>query len=228
MSGYEGEPDLDEFDYESDFEPDGGGEVEWIGPVEYAALEVAEEASRQVDPSAYEPLQDLSPEAAQLTADAQWQAAQQVAREGYEQGLLERVAELGAEYDISSQQALRQVASEVDAAKQQLFRSFLAEGFDVQQAGAAMDDADLDGAIRAGLEQQRYLKATNHGSLAQWRAGRESAARKAALAGEPPPSDEHIFGPTWQRQYRAAMGYAEREAQRQAVWKRFYENQGWK
>ena len=194
MSGYEGEPDLDEFDYESDFEPDGGGEVEWIGPVEYAALEVAEEASRQVDPSAYEPLQDLSPEAAQLTADAQWQAAQQVAREG----------------------------------KQQLFRSFLAEGFDVQQAGAAMDDADLDGAIRAGLEQQRYLKATNHGSLAQWRAGRESAARKAALAGEPPPSDEHIFGPTWQRQYRAAMGYAEREAQRQAVWKRFYENQGWK
>jgi hypothetical protein len=210
--GYELE-DFGEYEY--------GPEVE-VGPVEMAALEVELDEAQRVDPGAYEPLQDLTLEAGEYLGEAQWEARQQLAKEGYEQGLVDQVASVAGEYGISSPEAIREVAAQVDQAKRELFTRYLAQGYDVAQAGNALDDADLDGAIRQGLDAFRYEAATNtDASLRQWRQGRSAQAEKdgRALA-----SDEVIFGPSWQKLNAVTSAHAARQRQRDAVWQQHFRN----
>jgi hypothetical protein len=127
-----------------------------------------------------------------------------------------RQAAAAPEFGISDEQAVQRVTGEILQAREQLFRSWLGEGATAAQAIAALADLDIEAAIEVGLQGERYRAATRNTSLGQWREGRESAARKAALAGEPPPED--IMDSPSMRRMRASMeARAERMAEQQAL-----------
>lgn len=175
-----------------------------------------EAGPEQLDPLSYPPLDRLalSPEGNAYADQIQLEAQQLANQSAYMEGLVARVEGIAGEYDISSPQTIQQAAAEVDQAMRELFNVWLGQGADPGQAAAALRDADIDGAIRQSLEQVRYHERTNRDpSLRAWRAGREQQALKDAAAGLPPRPD--VFdSPSWQRSYRAAMAYAQREQER--------------
>jgi hypothetical protein len=191
-----------------------------------AEADLVDDELEAVDPGLYEPLDPylLTPEASMVAEGSQLQAMADARQQDYEAELIGRVQRLAGEYDIKDPQRIEHVAAGLDQAMRAQFSAWQAAGYDAGQAAAAMwNDADLEGVIRAGLADQRYLQVTDRTQMAAWR--RQQVANNEAremMGLERQPS---VFerSPTWQRLAKAVRGFEER----QAAQRQWFRDRGW-
>lgn len=154
----------------------------------------------------------LSPEGNAYADQVMLEAGQLANQQAYEQGLYARVEGLAGEFNLGDA-ALQAVAAEVDEAMRGQFNAWLGQGADPAQAMAALQDADIDGAIRQALVYQRHLKNTENTSLGDWRRGREAAAEKRAREGLSPLPDNAMNAPYIATLARRLGAHAARQAE---------------
>jgi hypothetical protein len=176
-----------------------------------------------VSPADY-PEPELSPEAWALDYQARQEAQQAAGQAAYEQGLFDRVAQIGRtpEYGITSPDQIAEAVGKVDAAMRQQFAAWLAEGHSAFQAGQATQDVNIDGAIGQALGEARYDAITGHTKMAQWRRSQADNAAVAARFGQAP--QRSIYeSPSIQRMERTLQNWVDRtEAHKQ-----FFRDRGW-
>jgi hypothetical protein len=179
----------------------------------------AEAEAQLVDPGVYEPLDPhlLTPEGAAVAVGAQLQAMADARQESYEGELIRRVGALAREYNISDPQRVEHVAAQLDDAMRAQFSAWLAQGYDPGQAAAALwNDSDLEGAIRAGLAEQKYLQVTDRTKMGERRRQHAAENDARAMMGLPPAARSFESSPSWQRMARRlAEQEQRREAQRE-------------